>query len=138
MKLSNILTINAIIFIALGIAFAVYGPLAMAFLKVPELDIEGITYWPIVAFGRMFGAALFGFGFLIWSIARTIDVLPGPAVRNAVRTLFLGNLILVAAAISQQAQVFGNLAGLLLTAVFVVFSLIYLWIILRNPQGYPA
>ena len=34
------MTFNAIVFIALGIAFAIYGPLLMAFLNVPELNIE--------------------------------------------------------------------------------------------------
>jgi hypothetical protein len=135
MKLSPILNINAIVFVALGIAFALYGPIMMAFLDVPELDIDGIAYWHITAFARMFGAALFGFGFLIWAMARTADILPGQTVRAVVRALTLGNLMLTAAAITQQSQRWLVPAGWLLTAVFAIFTLAYLFLILRDPTA---
>ena len=36
MKLTQLITINAILAIAFGIAFGVYGPIMMAFFNVPE------------------------------------------------------------------------------------------------------
>lgn len=133
MKLTPLLTINAIIFVAMGIAFAVYAPMVMAFLQVPELQIDGIAYWHITAFARMFGAALFGFGFLIWAIAQAADTLPAATLRKVVRTLVLGNLIATVAAITQQSSVWLVPAGWLLTAIFAVFTLLYGVLLIQRP-----
>jgi hypothetical protein len=97
----------------------------MAFMNVPELQIDGIAYWHVTAFARMFGAALFGYGFLIWAVAQSADALPAHTLRRVIRSLVLGNLIAAVAAITQQSQVWLVPAGWLLTAVFVVFTLLY-------------
>lgn len=128
MKPVSVMTINAIVFVALGIAFAVYGPMVMAFLSVPELNLDGVAYWHVTAFSRMFGAALFGYGFLIWWLAQRASTLPTEAMAGAVRTLLLGNGIIAIAAITQQSQVWLVSAGWVLTGVFVLFTLVYIYL----------
>lgn len=135
MKPASVMTFNAIVFVATGIAFTVYGPMVMAFLNVPELNLDGIAYWHVTAFSRMFGAALFGYGFLIWWLARRADMLSGEMLAGAVRTLLLGNGIVAIAAISQQSQVWLVPAGWVLTGIFVVFTLCYIYLLVRVLPG---
>ena len=56
MKLTHLITLNAILFIAFGIAFALYGPLMMAFFGVPEIEENStLLYWNVASFARLFG-----------------------------------------------------------------------------------
>lgn len=135
MKPISVMTLNAIVFVALGIAFAVYGPMVMAFLSVPELNLDGVAYWHVTAFSRMFGAALFGYGFLIWWLAQRASALPADALAGAVRTLLLGNGIIAVAAITQQSQVWLVLAGWVLTGIFVLFTLAYIYLLIQNQRS---
>lgn len=132
MKTSVILNINAIIFIALGIAFALYGPMSLAFLGITQMEIEGDIYWLVASFARMFGAVLFGLGFVIWGFARAGDALPG-ATRDAVlRGLLLGNLVAVFVAVTQAYSIWQTPLAWALAAMFIIFALLYLYLIITR------
>jgi hypothetical protein len=129
MKSSRIFYFNAIIFVAMGIAFSMYGPLVLAFMQVPEMEITPATYWQVAAFARMFGGALFTLGFLIWSLARLGDELPEAVRSYALRGLVLGNAVMAFVALTEQVSVWGVPAGWVLSGIFVVFSLLYIYLI---------
>jgi hypothetical protein len=125
MKPSSFFTFNGILFIALGIAFAMYGPSMMGFFKVPELDINSTAYWHVTAFARMFGAALFGYGFLLWAVSRAVSELSAVATRSILMALLLSNLLATIVSITQQSSIWYNAAGWISTGVFAVLTLAY-------------
>lgn len=125
MKLSALLAFNGILFVALGIAFAVYGPSMMGFFQVPELNIDSTTYWHVTAFARMFGAALFGYGFLLWAVSRIVNEVSASKRRSMVMALLLGNLLAAVVSITQQSSIWYNAAGWGITGVFAAFTLAY-------------
>jgi len=125
MKLSPLLAFNAILFIAFGIAFAVYGPSMMGFFKVPELNIDGIVYWHVTAFARMFGAALFGYGFLLWAVSRAVNELSAANLRSVLMALLLGNLLAAVVSITQQSSIWYNSAGWVTSGIFAALTLAY-------------
>lgn len=125
MKPSSLFAINGILFVALGIAFAVYGPSMMGFFKVPELNIDGITYWHVTAFARMFGAALFGYGFLLWAVSRLADELSAANLRSVLMALLLGNLMAAIVSITQQSSFWYNAAGWVTSGIFALLTLAY-------------
>jgi hypothetical protein len=132
-KLNALISFNALLFIAAGIAFAVYGPMMMAFFDVPELKIDHFTYWHLTAFGRMFGAMLFGFGFLLWAVRKAAGELPAEPRRGVVFALLLGNLLAFIVAITQQSSVWLNPAGAILSIVFAVLTLGYGYFLAVKP-----
>jgi hypothetical protein len=128
MKLIHLLTLNAILFIAFGIAFALYGPLMMAFFGVPEIEENSVMlYWNVASFARLFGAALFGFGFLIWAVRSLAasQAVSAEARRGVVFALLLGNLMGAIVAITQQSSVWLSPAGWVATAIFALLTLGY-------------
>jgi hypothetical protein len=125
MKLSALVTFNGILFIAFGIAFALYGPLMMAFFDVPELNIDSTTYWHLAAFGRMFGAALFGYGFLLLALRGAVDELSAAKRRSIAMALLLGNLLATVVSLTQQSSIWYNAAGWATSGVFAVLTVGY-------------
>ncbi len=125
MKLSSLLAFNGILFVAFGIAFAVYGPSMMGFFKVPELNIDGITYWHLTAFARMFGAALFGYGFLVWAVSRAVSELSAANIRSLLMALLLGNLLAAIVSLTQQSSFWYNAAGWVTSGIFALLTLAY-------------
>jgi hypothetical protein len=128
MKLTHLLTINAILFIAFGIAFALYGPLMIAFFGVPEIPESNVQlYWNVASFARLFGAALFGFGFLIWAVRglAASQAAPAEVRRGIVFALLLGNLMGAIVAITQQSSIWIHPAGWVATAIFALLTLGY-------------
>jgi hypothetical protein len=73
MKLTNLVTFNAVVCIAAGIAFSLYAPLMMAFFTVPDALDSPLSYWQVAAFARMYGVALLGLGLLLPGGARILD-----------------------------------------------------------------
>jgi hypothetical protein len=132
MKSNTILNLNAIVFVALGIAFALYSPIMLAFLSVPEMGIDNLAYWYVASFARMFGAALFGLGFVIWGVARAGEALPADSRNAVLRALLLGNLVAAFVAVTQQSSIWLTPIGWALTGVFIVFTLLYLYLILAR------
>ena len=126
MKLTLLITINAILFIAFGIAFALYGPLMMAFFAIPEMTgIDVQAYWQMAAFVRMFGAALLGFGLLLWSIRSIIEGVAPEARRGILFALLLAYIIAAIVSITQQSSIWLSPAGWITTGVFVALILAY-------------
>ncbi|MCZ7551231.1 MAG: hypothetical protein B6D39_01445 [Anaerolineae bacterium UTCFX2] len=126
---------HAILLLAGGIAFGLYGPLMMAFFAVPELlQISTDIYWQIAAFARMFGAALFGFGLLLWALRNAFIELSPPSQRGVLAALILANLMGGFISITQQSSIWGTPAGWITTAIFAVFTIAYILAILRLPS----
>jgi hypothetical protein len=128
MKLAHLITLNAVLFIAFGIAFALYGPLMMAFFGVPEIEENStMLYWNVASFARLFGAALFGFGFLLWAVRGVAESLSTPpeSRRGIIFALLLGNLMGAIVAVTQQSSVWLSPAGWVATAIFTLLTLGY-------------
>ncbi len=125
MRPNILLTLNAFVFIAFGIAFALYGPMMLAFFKVPELSIDSVTYWHLAAFARMFGAALFSLGLLIWSLRKAFDAVPAETRRGVLFALLLGNLMCGIVSITQQSSIWMTPSGWFAAGVFFLLTLAY-------------
>jgi len=135
MKLNLLISVHAILSIAFGITFALYGPLMMAFFAVPEvLEIDAQTYWQIAAFVRMFGAVLFGFGFVLWALRDFVDGMGARSRRGLVFALFLANLMAFIVSITQQSAVWGSAAGWVTTGVFAVLLLVYGYFLVQESR----
>jgi hypothetical protein len=135
MKLSQILTINAILFIAAGIGFTLYAPNVLAFFGVAELPGDSQElYWNIVAFARMFGAILLSVGLLLWSLRGIVQGIQDKSQiqRDILFSLVFGFIIVTITALTQQASVWGSLAGWIVTAVFALFTLIYGYFLVKK------
>jgi hypothetical protein len=126
MKLKSLITVNAVLLIASGIAFTLYGPLVLAFFSVPGLEeTNQIGYWQIAAFARLFGATQFGFGLLLFALRGVLSQITVEAQRGIVSALFLANIIGLFTAVTQQVSIWYGYAGWLMAAVFAVFTLLY-------------
>lgn len=135
MKIDKLIFTNAIIFIALGIGFALYGPLMMnAFGMLDFAEADGGIYWFTASFARLVGAALFGYGLLLWAISDlpSSGALLAPKKRKLYLALLLGNILGLYVAITQQWQVWINLAGWLTIGVFAIFVLGYAFALARK------
>jgi hypothetical protein len=127
-KIDKLIIFNAIVFIALGIGFALYGPLMIdAFGMLDFTEADGGIYWFTASFARLFGAALFGYGLLLWAISDlpSNSALSATKKRKLYLALLLSNIIGLFVAITQQWQVWINLAGWLTIGVFLVFVIGY-------------
>jgi hypothetical protein len=127
-KIQNLLTANAILSIGLGIAFALYAPLMISLYGILDVQDGNVQqYWQTASFARMFGAALFGMGFLIYSLRglfESASTLPETR-RGILFAMLLANLIGIFTAATQQASVWNTLAGWVTVGVFAVLLLAY-------------
>ncbi len=135
MRITNILLINAILFIALGIAFALYGPIiinAYGILNFTEAD--GGVYWFTASFARLAGAALFGYGFLLWAVHDLIinDSATPEKYRKVILALLMGNILGLFIAVVQQWQIWINLAGWLTIGIFILFTIAYAYFLFKG------
>lgn len=125
MNLKNIFVTNGIVFVALGVAFGLYGPLAMAFFEVPELDVTPAVYWHLASFVRMFGAALTGWGFMLWSSSRSIEQVKDEQRRSLVFAQVIACLIASFISLTQQSAIWLTAAGWAISGLFILLTLIY-------------
>jgi predicted membrane-bound spermidine synthase len=135
MKISPILTINAAIFVALGIGFTLYGPNILAYFGVSDLAGDNfLLYWNVVAFARMFGAMLLSCGLILWAIRGIFDDTTDKAqvCQEILFSLVLGFLIAAVAAITQVSSVWGSIAGWVLSGLFLVCTLVYIPFLIRK------
>lgn len=137
MKISQFLTFNAILFIALGIAFALYGPLMVNFYGILETESSGVSYWYVTSFARMFGVILFGYGFLIWATKNVPeDEKTSPDVRRKIIfAQLLTGLVGLAVATIQQITIWWNLTGWITVAVFLVLTIGYLYFLVLDNRA---
>jgi hypothetical protein len=114
--------INALVYIAFGIAFALYAPLVAGAFGI--LNVEGTSemYWYSVSYARLYGAALFGFGFLLWAVSSLTESLtPGSSARRSVAVaMLLANGMGVIVALTQQVSVWGVTAGWISVAMYTI------------------
>jgi FtsH-binding integral membrane protein len=73
----------------------------------------------------MFGAALFGYGFLLWAVSRAADDFGAANLRSVLMALLLGNLLAAIVAITQQSSRWYNAAGWVTSAIFAGLTLAY-------------
>jgi hypothetical protein len=127
-KLSHLVAANAFVFLAGGIAFALYGPLMIAMFGVLDTGGDARIYWFVASFARMYGAALFGFGFLLWALRPVVEsgALSAQAKRGIILALLLGNLLALYVAYTQQASIWGTLAGWLAMGIYALLSFGYI------------
>lgn len=139
MKLKQLLTANAILFVAGGIAFALYGPLMMAFFAVPEiLDSTVLVYWEVASFVRLFGAALFGLGILLWAVQPALKTAAPEVQRSVMVGMILANGMAAFVSLTQQAAIWQTPAGWITSGVFTLLALAYIFTLVSNsraPQG---
>lgn len=135
MKLNNLIQINAILFLALGIAFALYGPLGINAFGMLEISgADGAAYWFTASFARLLGAGLFGYGFLLWGVTDLVagDFLPPTKRQRIVVALLLANIVGLFVAVTQQWQVWINLAGWITIAIYSLLSLGYAYFLAQT------
>lgn len=135
MKLNNLIQLNAILFLALGIAFAVYGPLGInAFGMLDISGADGAAYWFTASFARLLGAGLFGYGFLLWAVSDLVagDFLPPVKRQRIVLALLLANIVGLFVAVTQQWQVWINLAGWITIAIYSLLTLAYAYFMVQT------
>lgn len=135
MKLQHVLTINSLLAIGFGLAFALYSPLMLAFFGIPDVaSQEVVLYWNIAAFARLFGAALLAFGLLIWALRKTENGLgmDPESQRGVLYSLLIANLVGVMVAVTQQWQAWGGVAGWLTAGIFLLLALAYGYFLFRK------
>jgi hypothetical protein len=137
LKLSSFVAANALLYIGLGIAFGLYGPLLIAMFGVLETGGDAAIYWYVASFARLFGAALFGFGFLLWAIYKPLltgEIQPA-ARRGITMALLLANLLALVVTLTQQVSIWGTLAGWIAAAICLVLSAGYAYfLVARSDQ----
>ena len=136
MKLNALISFHAALSLASGIAFGLYAPLMLAFFAVPQaLEDNVLIYWQVTAFARMFGAALFGFGLLLWALRGLVDKLSPGDRRGLLFALLLTNLMGFIVALTQQFAVWQSLAGWILTGLFALLLLAYGYFLVQESKA---
>lgn len=138
LTLPRFVTFNAILAMALGIAFALYGPLMLAFFGIAEIPSqEALLYWNIASFARLFGAGIFSLGFLLFALRTPLmkGELSSQSQRGVIFSLLLGNLLTTIVLLTQQASVWNAATGWILSAVFGLLTVIYGYLLVRQPEG---
>lgn len=130
MKLTQLLSINAILFIGLGIAFALYGPLMIAMFGILESEGSPVMYWYAASFARLLGAALFGFGFVLWAVRRQTASTPGR--QGITVALVISYALGFAVAITQQVSIWGTIAGWVLSGFILVLLMAYIYLLIKR------
>ena len=136
MKLNQLISIHAILFIGLGIAFALYGPLMIAMFGILETDGSPMMYWYAASFARLLGAALFGSGFLLWALrSQPGDLSILGRGRGVLLALVLSNALGFVVAITQQVSIWGTPAGWIASALFLILLAGYSSLMVKKPTS---
>ena len=130
MKLSQLFTINAMVFIGLGIAFALYAPLMIAMFGIQETEGSTAMYWYTTSFARLLGAALFGFGFVLWALRHQTS---SPAMRTGVTlALTISYTLGFVVAITQQVSIWGTPYGWITAGVYLALIASYTYFLVKR------
>ena len=124
MSLNRWLFINALVFVAFGIAFSLSAPLVVGVFEILKAEGTSQMYWYSVSFARLYGATLFGFGFLTWAVSGMLAAVPaGSSGRRSVAVaMLLANGIGVIVALTQQVTVWGTPAGWIMAAMYAILT----------------
>jgi hypothetical protein len=122
--------------VAVGIAFCLYAPLALALFQITEIEgIGTIAYWYIVSFVRLFGAVLFGSGLYIWAYSSSINELSSRSRRGLLYALIIGNSIGIITILTQQISIWQSTLGWVLLVIFAVFLFGYVFILFQESKA---
>ena len=133
----TLLNANSVINMALGIAFILYAPLMLRVFGIPEIPSEDVLlYWNVASFARLFGAAMFGIGLLIFSLRTLSD---NSDTHQTWRGIYLAQLftyiILAITTVTQQVSAWQSAAGWLLGVYFLALIIGYGYLLLRKQPG---
>ncbi len=132
MKLNHLLTANALVAIALGIAFTLYAPLMLVLFGVSEIPGDDVLlYWNVASFARLFGGTLFGAGLLLLALRGVVETLSPQSRRGIISALLLASGIGLFVAATQQFAIWLAPAGWAAIALSLLFGLGYLYFLLR-------
>ncbi len=95
---------------------------------------DGAAYWFTASFARLLGAGLFGYGFLLWGVTDLVagDFLPPAKRQRIVVALLLANIVGLFVAVTQQWQVWINLAGWITIAIYSLLTLGYAYFLAQT------
>jgi hypothetical protein len=135
-KISQFFTFNAILFIGLGIAFTLYGPLMVNFYGILETESSGISYWYVTSFARMYGVILFGYGFLIWAIKDIPenDKTSPQTRRKIIFAQLITSIVGLVVATIQQITIWWNITGWMTVVLFLVLAIVYLYYFISDQR----
>jgi hypothetical protein len=126
LKLNWIVSINAISFLIIGIAFGIYAPLVLNFFGVPDIPSEDLLlYWTTVSFARLYGATLFGFGIVLWALRSYLEATLPESRRGVIFSLVLANIFAAFVAATQSASIWQTWTGWILMIMHLLFALSY-------------
>jgi hypothetical protein len=140
MKLTQLISINAVLAMGFGIAFALYGPLMIAFFGVPEIPEDNIIlYWMVASFARMFGGILLGFGLVLLSLRSLLRSpgVPPSAQRGLAFALLIAHGLGALIALVQQFAIWDSPAGWVAFALFALMFAGYVYILVAVPVEKP-
>jgi hypothetical protein len=126
MRNSHLISIAAGVTFIFGFALAGWGPMMLPSYGAAQIpapvadDVYAMSFWSGVAFVRLCGAVLGGFGLLIWSVRNVIATEAG---RDVAIALFVGSGFAFLISWSQQTAIWGTTAGRLTVLWFLVLTL---------------
>jgi hypothetical protein len=126
-SLSTAVSTQAIVMIILGIFFTIYAPNMLAYFGIPNIpENNTLLYWNIAAFARLFGAALFGFGLLLWAVRSLVtSSLVSVEIRRGIFfALALAGIVGIIVALTQQFGVWSSAAGWVMILLFLALTMI--------------
>jgi len=139
MKLTQIISINAILSVAIGIAFGLYSPLMLTLFEISETPSQDVVlYWTVASFSRMYGITLIGYGILLWSIRKLSGQINGGEIRGITFALIIANVLGLYTAITQQVAIWQTLAGWVLSVYYGLFVLIYIYYLIKVHSRYSS
>jgi len=97
--------------------------------------MDTITYWNVAAFARMYGAAIFGFGLLLWAIRGIVENIPNSKRRGILFSLLLANLLSIFVVVTQNFSIWQNPVGWILTLILFLQLMGYSYFLWKNPGG---
>jgi hypothetical protein len=128
MTLNRLIVINAVLAVVAGLAFALEGPGLLPLYGASHIptpiagDANAMSFWAGLAFARMFGAALLGFGVSLWFMRYITDL----AIRRFVAgSLFVTMGFMIFIALTQQIAIWSTTAGWVTVGVLILLALGY-------------
>jgi hypothetical protein len=135
MKTTPILSLNAIVWMAIGIAYALFGYLMLNLYGIPNIPENSqaglLLYNNILAFARIYGAVLMMLGLLLYSVRNLPENsnLSIETRRGILSALALGNAVMVFVAITEQFRNWVSIGGWITTLVPAIFFALYVYLL---------
>jgi hypothetical protein len=141
MKTTNVISLNAIVWLAFGVAYGLFPYIMMNLYSIPDIPENSqaglLLYNNILAFARIFGATMMVLGLLTYSV-RTLPANPDFPVeirRGIISALLFGNAILLFIGITEQFRNWLSIGGWLNTLVPAIFFALYIYLLATSFKG---